>query len=481
MKGQPPVASVFKFPKNALTWTVVYTDQHGKRRKKKGYTDKRESERLGMKLEERARKIRNGDIDPKDEKYREHEAVPLVYHLEDFKRSVRGKGATPKHIHMIGQRAGRVLDLANAKRISDLALSKALEAVQALRDVGLSQQSINHHIRAVKGFSRWLWSDGRAREHHLGHLATSNPEVDRRHVRRLLTPEEAAKVVHAAETGPEVGNLSGQDRAILYRLALGTGFRANELRTLTPERFNLDSGTPTVTGRSCYTKNGKEAVQPISAALANRLRPWLADKALGTSVFDGMTKRTAEMIRVDLQAAGIPYETDEGVADFHSLRGDFISYLVSSGASVKTCQTLARHSTPSLTIGIYAKASLHDINGAVEGLPDLTAPATEPETLRMTGTDGIVTRSATQPLDVASDERTQVECVQHVGPRGGMADASVLGAGVRKDVGVRLSPRPLFKRKVILSKERVENDRRILVPMLPPGNGLSAALRHAQG
>jgi hypothetical protein len=154
MKGQLPVASVFKSPKNAPTWTIVYADEHGKRRKKKGYTDKRESERLGMKLEERARKIRNGDIDPKDEKYREHEAVPLVNHLEDFKRSVRGKGATPKHIHMIGQRAGRVLELAKARRISDLALSKALEAVQALRDVGLSQQSINHHIRAVNGFSR---------------------------------------------------------------------------------------------------------------------------------------------------------------------------------------------------------------------------------------------------------------------------------------------------------------------------------------
>ena len=40
------MASVFKFPKSALTWTIVYTDQHGKRRKKKGYTDKRESERL---------------------------------------------------------------------------------------------------------------------------------------------------------------------------------------------------------------------------------------------------------------------------------------------------------------------------------------------------------------------------------------------------------------------------------------------------
>ena len=61
---------------------------------------------------------------------------------------------------------------------------------------------------------------------------------------------------------------------------------------------------------------------------------------------------------VDLKAAGIAPETDSGIVDFHALRGTYVTHLVASGASVKTCQTLARHSTPSLTIGIYAKASL---------------------------------------------------------------------------------------------------------------------------
>jgi hypothetical protein len=94
------------------------------------------------------------------------------------------------------------------------------------------------------------------------------------------------------------------------------------------------------------------------------------------------------MLRVDLEAAGIPYETASGVADFHALRAAYITHLIYSGASVKTCQTLARHSTPSLTIGLYAKASLHDIKGAVENLPDLTPRETNPQSLAMTGTDG---------------------------------------------------------------------------------------------
>ena len=100
-------------------------------------------------------------------------------------------------------------------------------------------------------------------------------------------------VIYAVEIGPEAGNLTGPDRAILYALALGTGFRAKELRTLTPERFNLDFDAPSVVGKSCYTTNGREAVQPLAKSLADRLRPWLATKAPGVPVFDGMTKRTA--------------------------------------------------------------------------------------------------------------------------------------------------------------------------------------------
>jgi hypothetical protein len=118
------------------------------------------------------------------------------------------------------------------------------------------------------------------------------------------------------------------------------------------------------------------------------------------------------MLKIDLEAAGIPYETDSGVADFHSLRGCYISYLISSGASIKTTQTLARHSTPSLTIGIYAKASRFDIDGAVEALPDL-APKQQLETevLSATGTDG-ATRIAHPSQEHEADESTQLQCLQ---------------------------------------------------------------------
>ena len=52
------------------------------------------------------------------------------------------------------------------------------------------------------------------------------------------------------------------------------------------------------------------------------------------------------MLRRDLEAAGIPYRTAEGIADFHALRHTYASRLVRHGVSVKVAQDLARHSDP---------------------------------------------------------------------------------------------------------------------------------------
>jgi integrase len=376
--------------KRGRVWYYRYSDADGVKHEVKGCPDRRVTEELARAAESEAAKIKAGVIDLKELAYLAQGARPLAEHLEEFESYLRTVGSR-KHAMVKANRARRVIALAGAEKIRDLTLSRVSEALAALRrQDDLNQQTINHHITAVKMLSRWLWKDNRTREHVLAHLATSNPEGDRRRKRRALTPTQAALLVEATETGPIVLGMIGPDRAMLYALAIGTGLRSEELRTLTPERFDFDSNPPTVTVRAGYAKNRREAVQPLSHALADRLRPWVTLRAPGRPVFKGMTKRTAAMLAIDLKAAGIAPETDSGVVDFHALRGTYITHLVNSGASVKTCQTLARHSTPVLTIGVYAKTSLHDLTGAVEALPDLTPsePASEREYMQATGTDG---------------------------------------------------------------------------------------------
>jgi hypothetical protein len=144
------MATVFK-PKGRVKYVIQYFDENGRRRKAPGCTDKAETERIANRLENEVALRRAGLIDRKTEAYRDHEARPLADHLADFKAALLAKGGTAKHAQMTEYRARRVVELAKAKRITDLSLSKALDALAALRGEGLGQETINHHVRAVKG------------------------------------------------------------------------------------------------------------------------------------------------------------------------------------------------------------------------------------------------------------------------------------------------------------------------------------------
>ena len=75
------------------------------------------------------------------------------------------------------------------------------------------------------------------------------------------------------------------------------------------------------------------------------------------------------MLRQDLELAGIDYETDEGVVDFHSLRHTFGTLLAQSSVSPQDAQKLMRHSDINLTMGIYTHLTHSDKARAISKLP----------------------------------------------------------------------------------------------------------------
>ena len=380
------MASFRKIGKN---WFYRFVDETGKQRERKGCGDKRATEAMAAAAETEATNIRQGFVDPKSIKYRDHEAKPIETHLIDWFGFLDGKGSTPKHAALSRNRVKRLLDLGKAKRLSDLSPSRMQSALKSVRDDGVSLRSLHHYTRVLKGFSRWLWRDGRIREDNLAHLTSPNPDADRRHQRRALDSSEQGRLIAAAMAGGVVLKMSGPDRAMLYRIALGTGFRAGEIRSLTPRSFQLDDSPPTITVAAAYSKHRRDDMQPIRPELANALRSWLARVPLDAPIFSKMTSHTNLLIRADLEAAGLPYrDASDQVADFHALRHSYVTSLIQSNASVKVVQTLARHSTPSLTLGIYSHVGLFDQVGALVGLPDLGPKPLDSEPLAATGTDG---------------------------------------------------------------------------------------------
>ena len=373
------MASIFKrggSKNRAAGYYVSWYERPGVRKTKYAGKDKSAAEALGRKLDTDAMLRREGVFDERDDRWAAADARPVVEHVDEFVAALRAAGRTEIHVTHVKKHMDCIVEAISAKRLSHLTPSAVQRAIGDLvKHDKLALRTANAYLTSLKAFSRWAWQDGRARDYTLGPLRSYNAETDRKRVRRALTDPEIYALIHTAFEGPVVLDMAGPDRAMLYAVAIGTGFRLNELRSLTPASFALDATPPTVTVEAGYSKRRRRDVQPLPPSLAKGLKPWLAEKPAGRPVF-GTLPRAAEMLKVDLGTAEIK-EMPEGVVDFHALRHTYISRLVRSGVNIKLAQELARHSSPILTLGRYAHVDMSDKANAVARVPELAAPAGE--------------------------------------------------------------------------------------------------------
>jgi integrase len=235
-------------------------------------------------------------------------------------------------------------------------------------------ETSNHYVVAIKSFSRWLWRERKTPDDPLAGLGKMNADTDRRRVRRALTPSELDTLLSVTQNNSRTyrgddWNLTGADRSMLYRVAAFTGLRAQELSSLTKSSFDLEAMTWTVA--ASVSKNRKSTTLPLSPALAEHLRPWLAALKRET-LFGGSwakRRRAGKILKRDLKRAGIEYRDASGrVVDFHALRYTFITSLAKRGVHPAKAQRLARHSTITLTMDVYTSLDLDDLREAVAGL-----------------------------------------------------------------------------------------------------------------
>lgn len=362
-------------------WTGWYYDEQGKVRRFAGSTDKGATLELARAKEAEARLIAGGLVDPKARKAREATGRPIEEHVWEYRDHLLAKGDTAKHANHTRGVVSRLLAKAGIDGTGGLAAGPIQGALGRMKSVdGRSAGTCNFAIQAIKAFIAWLADEGRIQSlpDGLKKVRPYNADADRRRERRALTSAELERLLDAAELGPTIvatrdgrggapSHLTGPDRAMLYRLAMWTGFRANELRTLRPECFDLAGDDPAVVVTAAYAKNGQETRQPIPRESVKWLKPWLEDKPVGKPILP-VPEKTAKMLRGDLEAAGIPYADARGrVVDFHALRMSYITKLIRDGVNPKLVQRLARHSTVALTLGIYTHVDDDELRRAVEG------------------------------------------------------------------------------------------------------------------
>ena len=243
--------------------------------------------------------------------------------------------------------------------VTDLqdSLPRVESALRALHADGRAGKTISNYAESLAAFCDWAVERGYLGADPLKQL--KNFDTTPQEMRRAMTPEEIQRLLAVAPS----------HRRLLYEVALISGLRGNELRQLAPEHLDAAAGGLHLEAK--WTKSRKQQFLPLPQMLVERLRDntaaalaqyHLAHKGALPPTIPAqpllyVPRDLAPKLDQDLRAAGIPKRTKAGKLDFHALRVTYINLVIESGANPKEAQTLARHATAELTIGLYGRAA----------------------------------------------------------------------------------------------------------------------------
>ena len=341
-----------------------YRDWRGDRKFFTGTPSKKETLAMATKLEEEHRRIRLGYAPPPATVGEDLSFCEVVAEYLAWGNTQGGRGGHPwgkGHARMRKKYLEFWKEQLGLKELTDLSgvLPRVEKVLRRLHRDGKSGKTLTNYADGIAAFCDWCVKRGYLESDPLKRLAAF--DTTPQSVRRALTAEELRQLLQDCAT----------DRRLLYELAICTGLRAGELAALRKSHFDEVRGGLRL--EAAWTKNRKPGFQPLPRWLVARLSQDLCDKKRDDALVH-VPSHPARELDKDLKAAGIPKETEEGKIDFHSFRAVYVTLVIEAGASVKEAQSLARHSTPDLTMNVYARVRDSRLSEVVETVGDRIRP-----------------------------------------------------------------------------------------------------------
>lgn len=362
--------------RNARTWRLIY------RTARLGRVSKAQAHAMMRELVAQADKRRAGLYDPRAARRTEQARVTMREHAARWRDALKAKGRKPKYYNQEHDRVVRVMDLARIVLPADVTLPALESALARLSGPphDYSQQSVQHHRRAMKSLLFWMLNEDKSIAENVLSRVKAAPVTEMRRPPRAFAPAEFDKFIEAVRPRGKAARtlFDGRQRAMFYELALATGFRRKEMTDLSghPEWLVVGKDGAVATLPAGATKNKKPAVIPLSRGVAEAVEAWLAERrAAGKhTLFDIAPHVNLNRIfDTDLRHAEIPKRTPEGILYVHSLRHTAITRWVNKGIPLPVVQKLARHSDIRTTMR-YAHTDLDDLRRAVDGMDQKPPP-----------------------------------------------------------------------------------------------------------
>ncbi len=236
------------------------------------------------------------------------------------------------------------LEQKNVRSVRAIGQTHAVEFLASLRERGLSARSMARALSAIKGFHRFLLTDGVTQVDPTEVIDT--PRLQRTLPDVLAQHEVEAVLNQASERRGDRNNLWVRDRALLETM-YACGLRVSEIIGLKQHNVLTEEGLVRVFG-----KGSKERVVPIGGSALRWIERYRRECRLriargsvsGDTLFlnarGGPLSRNAVWTLVQRYArqAGIGREVHP-----HTLRHSFATHLLEGGADLRAVQEMLGH------------------------------------------------------------------------------------------------------------------------------------------
>ncbi|QYY37476.1 site-specific integrase [Ruficoccus sp. ZRK36] len=288
---------------------------------------------------------------------------PLSEHLEDFLTDLKQRQKAGRNDEGLIKYRGRIKRLMKGcgwRTVGNVTADSFI--LWRNRQTGFAPATLNDYLDAANVFFNALVKMERIPHNPLRSVVKVQERGKEVRKRRALSDAEFARLLAVAPPY----------RGMVYHLAGRSGLRRQEMGNLRWADVHLTAERPFVAARASTTKNGKEGFVPLMADVREALEKFKpANAQPGELVFQKGIPR-ADVLRQDLEAAGIAYQDEEGrYVDFHSLRHTWGTFLQVNGVTQREAMELMRHQDERLTSKIYTDTHHLRLFEKVEALPAL--------------------------------------------------------------------------------------------------------------
>jgi len=360
-------------------WSLLWTDELGRRKRKVLAATKSEAERI------RAEIIRRRDMAMAGLGAEDGQGGLLAEVVEGYLVDLRPR-VSPRHFKQVEARLDRTVAALDGLRVRDL---RPMHIVRIRNEAvvgGASHRTANLVVTTLQAAFRWAVENEVVAHNPIAHVRKLPETADHRKCRRrAMTDDEIARFLAAAEDDDgRCELLWGYHRvpqAPLWMALLETAARYGELTKATWADF--DAKARVLVLRAENTKSRKQRAVPLRDEMARRLQEL---RAMHEAVHNRLPRafeaiflspegctmpwHTANLARVFhrlLKAAGIRKVNAQGEKlDIHALRHTAATRFARRGVPLVHAQRILGHSDPKLTAQAYTHLDVEDLREAVE-------------------------------------------------------------------------------------------------------------------